>query len=78
MTYRTTTREATDQAAMSITMPPHVPAHVALDKKVLTFDGYFKETVHESADEHYRVRQVKVSLLHQTIFLWDSSLRHSI
>eukprot|EP00049_Salpingoeca_infusionum_P018042 m.355473 g.355473 ORF g.355473 m.355473 type:complete len:549 (+) comp17261_c0_seq1:265-1911(+) len=37
-----------------------VPPHVALDKKVLTFNGFFKETVTESADEHYRVRYVKI------------------
>ena len=60
LTYKTTTAEATEAGAMAITTPAHVPAHVALDKKVLTFDGYFKETVHESAEEFYRVRRVKV------------------
>jgi len=41
--------------------PPEVfiPAHVAFDKKVLKFDGYFKETVNESAQEFYRVRPVE-------------------
>ncbi|PAA60695.1 hypothetical protein BOX15_Mlig016896g3 [Macrostomum lignano] len=40
--------------------PPEafVPAHVAFDKKVLRFYGYFKETVHESPQEYYRVRPV--------------------
>ena len=42
--------------------PPEdfVPAHVAFDKKVLLFFAYFKQTVHESANEYYRVRPVKV------------------
>jgi len=42
--------------------PPErfIPAHVAFDKKVLKFDGYFKETVTESAQEHYRVRPVEI------------------
>uniref|UniRef100_UPI00398E8097 EF-hand domain-containing protein 1 n=1 Tax=Pristiophorus japonicus TaxID=55135 RepID=UPI00398E8097 len=35
-----------------------IPGHVAFDKKVLKFDGYFKETVHESAQEYFRVRPV--------------------
>ncbi|XP_067833935.1 EF-hand domain-containing protein 1-like, partial [Heptranchias perlo] len=40
--------------------PPEdfIPGHVAFDKKVLKFDGYFKETVHESAEEYYRVRPI--------------------
>ncbi|KAM7426186.1 EF-hand domain-containing protein 1 [Porites harrisoni] len=42
--------------------PPEdfVPAHVGFDKKVLLFFGYFKQTVHESSNEYYRVRPVKV------------------
>lgn len=42
--------------------PPEdfVPAHVAFDKKVLLFDGFFKQTVHESSDEYFRVRPVKI------------------
>lgn len=42
--------------------PPEdfVPAHVAFDKKVLLFHGYFKQTVHESPGEYYRVRPVKI------------------
>ncbi|XP_072120777.1 EF-hand domain-containing protein 1 isoform X1 [Mobula birostris] len=35
-----------------------IPVHVAFDKQVLSFDGYFKETVRESADEHFRVRRI--------------------
>ncbi|XP_067881841.1 EF-hand domain-containing protein 1 [Heterodontus francisci] len=35
-----------------------IPGHVAFDKKVLKFDGYFKETVHESPQEYYRVRRI--------------------
>ncbi|EDQ87460.1 uncharacterized protein MONBRDRAFT_33364 [Monosiga brevicollis MX1] len=62
LTYNTTTRSTTEQAVPSTehSEPAPPPAHVALDKVVLTFDGYFKETIHESADEHYRVRFVKV------------------
>eukprot|EP01135_Chromosphaera_perkinsii_P006653 Nk52_evm55s554 gene=Nk52_evmTU55s554 len=37
-----------------------VPAHVAFDKMTLCFNAYFKETVHESAVEQYRVRKVKI------------------
>lgn len=43
-----------------VALPPVVPAHVALDKKVLLFNAYFKQTVHESPQEYYRVRYVKV------------------
>lgn len=37
-----------------------IPAHVAFDKKVLMLNAYFKQTVHESPAEHYRVRDVKI------------------
>jgi len=37
-----------------------VPAHMAFDKKVLKFDAYFKEAVHESPNEYYRVRPVEI------------------
>ena len=42
--------------------PPEdfVPAHVAFDKKVLLFFAYFKQTVHESPNEYYCVRPVKI------------------
>ncbi|KAJ3078120.1 EF-hand domain-containing protein 1, partial [Quaeritorhiza haematococci] len=40
-------------------MPQFVPAHVAFDKVVLRFDGYFKQTVHEST-EQYHLRKVRV------------------
>ncbi|XP_072295484.1 EF-hand domain-containing protein 1-like [Eucyclogobius newberryi] len=35
-----------------------VPAHVALDKKVLRFNAYFTEDVLFSPEEHYRIRSV--------------------
>eukprot|EP00741_Cyanophora_paradoxa_P023424 tig00021582_g22628.t1 len=35
---------------------PALPAWVAFDRKVLRFDAYFKESVHESNTETYRVR----------------------
>jgi len=38
----------------------YVPAFVALDKLVLEFNGYFKEPVHESPSENYRVRRVNI------------------
>ena len=37
-----------------------VPAHVAFDKKVLLFHAYFKQTVHESDNEFYCIRLVKI------------------
>lgn len=37
-----------------------IPAHAAYDKKVLKYDGYFKEAVHESPNEFYRVRPVEI------------------
>ncbi|XP_066554744.1 EF-hand domain-containing protein 1 isoform X1 [Amia ocellicauda] len=37
-----------------------IPAHVAFDKKVLRFDGYFQQEVLGSPDEQYRVRPVVV------------------
>merc|ERR1711988_780055 len=39
---------------------PAVPAYVALDRMVLRFFAYFKEAVHESRMENYRVRKVTV------------------
>lgn len=39
--------------------PRFVPAHVAFDKVVLRFDGYFKQTVHEST-EQYHLRKVRI------------------
>ena len=41
-------------------LPPAVPAFVALDRMVLRFFAYFKEAVHESRMENYRVRKVTV------------------
>lgn len=40
-------------------VPRFVPAYVALDKMVLRFDAYFKETVHESI-EQYHLRKVRI------------------
>lgn len=39
--------------------PQFLPAHVAFDKMVLRFNGYFKETVHER-QEQYLVRYVNI------------------
>lgn len=40
--------------------PPEdfIPSHVAFDKKVLRFDGYFKQVITVSPREEYRVRPV--------------------
>ena len=38
------------------TEPEFVPAYVAFDKKVLSFNAYMKQTVHESPLEQFRVR----------------------
>ncbi|EDV19218.1 EF-hand domain-containing protein 1 [Trichoplax sp. H2] len=38
----------------------YIPAHVAFDKKVLCFQAFYKQAVHESADEYYRIRFVKI------------------
>ncbi|XP_046865042.1 EF-hand domain-containing protein 1-like [Xenia sp. Carnegie-2017] len=65
------TREELDELAnfkpsltygQKVRAPPgeFIPAHVGFDKKVLLFFGYFKQTVHESATEYYRVRPVRV------------------
>lgn len=42
--------------------PPEdfIPGHVAWDKKVLKFNAYFKQTVHESPNEFFRVRPVDI------------------
>ncbi|KAL7889028.1 hypothetical protein AOLI_G00040020 [Acnodon oligacanthus] len=37
-----------------------VPAHVAYDKKVLRFYGYFQQEVLDSPEEHVRVRPVEI------------------
>ena len=46
----------------AIQSPPEdfIPATVGFDKKVLLFNGYFKQTVHESPDEHFRIRHVNI------------------
>lgn len=51
LTYGNVTRPAQIQ---------FIPAHVAFDKKVLKFDAYFKQTVHESPQEYYRITTVKI------------------
>jgi len=49
---------------------PAVPAYVALDRMVLRFFAYYKEAVHESRMENYRVR--KVTLLY---YLEDNTVQ---
>lgn len=46
----------------AVQAPPEdfVPAHVAFDKRVLLFEAYFKQTVHESPNEFYCIRPVKI------------------
>jgi len=49
---------------------PAIPAYVALDRMVLRFFAYYKEAVHESRMENYRVR--KVTILY---YLEDNTLQ---
>ena len=46
----------------AVQAPPEdfVPAHVAFDKRLLLFEAYFKQTVHESPNEFYCIRPVKI------------------
>ena len=46
----------------AVQAPPEdfVPAHVTFDKRVLLFEAYFKQTVHESPNEFYCIRPVKI------------------
>merc|ERR1711959_420509 len=44
--------------AKSEDVHPAVPAYVALDRMVLRFFGFFKEAVHESRLENFRVRKI--------------------
>ncbi|KAL5493772.1 hypothetical protein EMCRGX_G014996 [Ephydatia muelleri] len=37
-----------------------IPSFVAFDKKALKFHAYFKQTVHESPNEYYRIRDVRI------------------
>merc|ERR1711939_1068358 len=43
-----------------VELAPAVPAFVALDRMVLRFFAYYKEAVHESRMENYRVRKVTI------------------
>jgi hypothetical protein len=49
-----------------------VPKWISQDKKVLSFEAYFKETVHESRLEHYRVRRCVIQY-----FLEDDTIKIS-
>ena len=42
--------------------PPEVPVEVELERQVLRFHSYFKEAVHESPVEDFRVRRVDIML----------------
>ena len=50
----------------------HVPKWISQDKKVLSFEAYFKETVYESRLEHYRVRRCVIQY-----FLEDDTIKIS-
>ena len=45
------------QPKAEVSVVPVQPAWVAFDRKVLRFDCYFKESVHESRLENYRIRK---------------------
>lgn len=47
-----------------------IPSWVAFDRQVLRFYGYFKEAVHERADETFRVRRVII-----LFFLADETIK---
>lgn len=49
---------------------PNLPAWVAFDKQVLSFDAYFMEAVTERADEQFRVHKCKV-----LFYLEDDSMQ---
>lgn len=49
--------------------PNFKPHFILYDKKCLTFRAFFKQSVPESPDEHYRVRQVNI-----IYFLEDDSI----
>ena len=49
---------------------PNLPAWVAFDKQVLSFDAYFMERVTEKAEEQYRVHQCRV-----LFYLEDDSMQ---
>ena len=49
-----------EQAEVQAASSDFVPAWVAFDRKVLRFEGFFKEPVHESSAENFRVRKIKV------------------
>merc|ERR1712110_406897 len=38
----------------------NLPAWVAFDRQVLSFEGYYQEAVHEKREEQYRVRKCKI------------------
>ena len=37
-----------------------LPAWIAFDRQVLSFDAFFREAVHERREEQYRIRKCKV------------------
>lgn len=39
---------------------PFLPDFVRNEKIVLTFDGFFRETVHDPSNEHERIHKVKI------------------
>jgi len=45
------------QSKAEVSVVPVQPAWVAFDRKVLRFDCFFKESVHESRLENYRIRK---------------------
>lgn len=47
-----------------------VPAYVAFDKQVLSFDAYYQEAINERREERYRVRKCKI-----LFYLEDDSLQ---
>lgn len=43
-----------------VTLPQYIPHFALYDAKCLTFRAFFKQSVFESPDEHYRIRHVNI------------------
>lgn len=43
-----------------VTLPQYIPHFAIYDQKCLTFKAFFKQTVVESPNEHYRIRHVNI------------------
>jgi len=60
-------------------IPKIPPKWLKYDRKVLLFEGYFKEPVFESAVENYRVRKVEIHyyLDDDTLYITEHKIENS-